>query len=156
MLAFSLSNRNFKIKKHPFSGVLKTTDLSSKFYKSTLNGALFENSLWLAAVKYCETELYFLFDRVPGTALIKALFWKELKRNSFFLVIPQAFGLQVHLKFNPSTILITIYVKKKRNILYYEYVIVNTILRNILHFTKHFSWVLLCWLPYAQFEELNH
>ena len=113
MLAFSLSNRNFKIKKHPFSGALKTTDLSSKFCKSTYNGALFKNSLWLASVKYCETELYFLFDRVPGSVFDKGIILKRVEKEFFFLVTLQVFGLQVLLKFNPSTILIMIYVKKK-------------------------------------------
>ena len=57
-----------------------------KFYKSVYNGALFENSLWLRATKYCERKLYFLFDRDPGSAFDKGIILERVEKEFFFLI----------------------------------------------------------------------
>lgn len=46
--------------------------------------SLYENTLWLAAVKYCESELNFIFDRGPGSAFDKGISLKMVEKEFFF------------------------------------------------------------------------
>ena len=83
MLACIFSYINSKSRSNLSGGVLKTTALS-EILKVSRKKPLFENSLWLAAAKYFERELHFIFDRSPGSAFDKDIILKRVEKEFFF------------------------------------------------------------------------